>query len=320
MVIGVSLLANLRVDDRLPLGWSVADVLLVFVHLYSSVMSRFFLLLSLPEATAHDVVLVVQQYSGPTANPSRSVVASEPAPASGGDPFDLAVRWLQRPCLSLGIGDQIQLRALYMQAVRGNAPEQQLGSFSSWLERAKLCGWRALRSCPAPLARERLPVVLARVDPTFASLAPHLALPSASGSLVHVVVRLVERRLPSDFDERVAQIQQQLLVGTAIATALLATLASSRSRLARYAGVQRWLSAASGLCGVSTIYFFTLVQGFPAWLHAAFLRQAKPFEGLTQASVFKPADPLASFWRLLTRVLLPRVSRPVLASPQDAQG
>lgn len=285
-----------------------------YVHFYA----RFFLLVWTPELTSAEVTMVVKQWwqvEAPQAPPEQAAEVSESRGTGKPQPrrechFTHAVRWLQRPCLSVGISDQLVLYGLALQATNGDAMEA--GSAGRVLERAKSLHWQAFRGRPKAWARARLPLELAKRDPMFAVRHPQL-LPRAASTMPGVVADIVTHKLPHNLDEIVLRRQRRAFLASA-AWALLPALITLRCYRRRRLLASRVFAAVTGLSAGLTGYLACLVHGVPASLQAAVLLWIQPL-GAARVLITDTAEEktLAGILKLIARVVVPRPSQPLLA-------
>lgn len=316
---GVALLgADLKVGDAVLFGISPADVTVWVVKTYQSSWARFALLASVPDLGPRDVEVVSHHLPAPALESSTSSVGSC---ISGtclvrADPFDVAVRWLEQPRLQLSLGEQLQLRSIYLQATSGDCGPVPGHRISS-LERAQRSAWQELRGVPRQAARRRLVPALAEVDPAFAVGNPTLMPPQASSrSLLITWLSLLELRMPANFEEGVRRLQ----FGLSAASGLAAVLAAyALQRLARHPKATKRVIWARRMAGGSAIigqllslYFLSLAKGLPAWAHLLALRcmGGPQVHALVPNSVQFPADRLR---KRLVRCLVPGVSQSLFA-------
>lgn len=346
ILLGIRLLkSELSLDDPVLFGFSIADAITAAIHNYKENWRCFFMLCCLPDLAAEDVVLVCRQRchgiagssrksTSEAANSSRGAADILPPKAINGtspctelvrnsddpiDEFDAAVGWLRRPCLSLNIREQLHLHSLYLQATIGDAG-MDTGSSSPvrCVDRLKFEGWQAVRGMSRAVARSQLPSALAKVDQSFATSHPRLAPRPAAAS--GVLLQLIERRLPIDLDERVARVQRYAFGSSLVTTvftllaSLWATLQSRKMRNSRRLGLRSLVPSAIslGMAVSANMYLGALACGLPAWLHALLLRRLKA-GGLELASMAVPAGAAGRLRILLLRMVLPRLTRPILA-------
>lgn len=313
--------SSLRVDDELPFVGSVAEGLVMLVSWFRTWCLHYCMLLCMPAITPEDVTLIVRHFSARLSrlmkSTTKSISDSESTLDTSGfirqTDFDTAVRWLQRPCLSVSFVDQLVLYGLHARGVSDDdcdtaASTQALPDRD--VERVKCEASLAHLELTPAAARSELPLKLAGIDPAFATAHPRLtpALPADSGP--HLFLRLLERRLPRDLDERILRLQQQFFGLSACTTALLglAALKSNRGR-GRH---RRSLALASVGSAAMTFYLGLLARGLPAWLHACFMLWIGGKDSLSSvAKAVSTTDPTASLFRLLARAFLPRVSQPL---------
>jgi len=290
---GALLLEQATLDDDLIFGFTGADIVLAVIMRYKRTWSHFFMLLSMPNLQQREVKLVIRSYlSSSSAKRPEAIdngVNEKAALDLDGDiqapvqqfssAFDAASQWLRRPCLPICMADQLRLRALYLQAINGDAtgvPEQS-GIFGEGLT-AELTAWKALQGTPKALAQQRLAPALAEVSKSFAEQHPTLVTPCDLNSGLSVLCQIAEWRLPRNLERQIAVVQRRMLYAT-VAGTVLAAVASLRSMVQARLRGQRFrtataLSLWATLGGsASSLYLLALVRGLPAWLHAAVLRR-----------------------------------------------
>lgn len=331
------LVAQLRVHDRVFFGKSMADF--IVTHLkqakqFQQFTSALVVLSALPDPQAEDVELVFQLRPSTDHDvlpETEKLVATsslhskskeEDCVCSSSDAFEVASRWLRRPHLALGFTDQLWLHSLMLQAKVGDAYELPPAKATeiSMLAEVKHQGWHALRGLSSSVARERLPLALAEVDPGFVSAHPHLKLlrrRAAGRTLMATVLQMVARRLPADLDARIACGEQRLLSISAVGTvfALLTNVWNvRRSQLRSRRGLL--LPCAAVASSATTLFLAAVVHGLPAWLQAALVLRLYGERGIAKLFAARTSAQLgveSVVCSQLASVLTPRVACSIFA-------
>lgn len=239
-------------------------------------------------------------------------------PPIGDEDFSKAMTWLQRPQLSLGYDEQLQLYGLVKQASSGDCTNgPSANPVEGPLARAKRQSWEAQRGLSRIEAARQVTRKLLELDFAFRNAHPRLACSvtptapvtrwaSTITDLIRVILELVERCVPCDVDERMAYAKQRLLVRAFILGTLVFFWRHDQLRILRRLVGRVPIGRISAV--FSLAYLSAITYGLPPMVHACLPRMLHTLplkvSNFVQVCIGGPAPRLS---RWVVQALIPPV-------------